>query len=114
MEEVTQHPLIIVFYLDADMMKQADIIQPFAQSINEMLAYKKANALAFFIPTKGEERVECINPVILKEPDMEKVNKIINDIKASFMVDVPVEDKEVTLDTKPCTCEGTGDCNCNK
>lgn len=112
-----KYPLIIVFYLDADMMKVKEIIQPFVESVNHMLKVKDANAMAFFLPTKGEERVECINPVIMKEADMEKVNKIIEDIKYNFSVgvDVGVEDEEITLDTKPCDCgklDGEN-CNCN-
>ena len=111
-----QYPLIIVFYLDADMMKQAEIIKPFAEAVNQMLAHKEANALAFFIPTKGEERVECINPVIMKEADMEKVNKIIEDIQKNFMVDIDVPDQEITLDAKPCDCgkNPDGTCQCKE
>jgi len=116
MEKIEKgYPLIIVFYLDKDMMRQADIIKPFAEAVNQMLAYKEANALAFFIPTEGEERVECINPVIIKEADMEAINKIVEDIKKNFMVDIPVEDKEITLDEKPCECGKSpdGTCKCN-
>lgn len=113
MEKVTQHPLIIVFYLNTDMMKQANIIQPFAESVNQMLMHKEANALAFFIPTEGEERIECINPVVMKEEDMTKVYKIIEDLQASFLVDIPVSDEEITIDSS-CACQGTGECQCIK
>lgn len=114
MEKVKQHPLVIVFYLDADTMKMPEIIKPFAEAVNQMLMHKDANALAFFIPTKGEEIVECINPVVMKEADMEKVNKIIEDLKASFLVDIDVADEEVVLDEKPCVCKDGGECNCEK
>ncbi len=107
-----EHPLIIVFYLDADMMKQRELIQQFAESIDIMLQRREANAMAFFIPTKGEERIECINPILVKEPEMERINKILEDIKANFLVDIPVEDNEVTLDSKPCVCKDGGECNC--
>ena len=112
MNEVKQHPLVIVFYLDAETMKMREIIRPFAESVNQMLAYKDTNALAFFIPTKGEERVECINPVVYKEEDMSSIYKIIDDLKASFLVDIPVADQEVILDKKECTCDDEGTCNC--
>jgi hypothetical protein len=108
-----EHPLIIVFYLDRTMMMQRDIIKPFAKSVNQMLLQKEANALAFFIPTDGEERVECINPVIIKEADMDNVMKIIEDLKKNFMVDIDVPDQEITLDEKPCVCKDGGECNCN-
>jgi len=111
-----KYPLVIVFYLDADMMKIKEIIQPFVESVNHMLKVKDANAMAFFLPTKGEERVECINPVIMKEADMEKVNKIIEDIKYNFSVgvDVGIDEEEISLDSKPCDCGNNpdGECNC--
>ena len=112
MEEMKQHPLVIVFYLDEDMMRQPEIITPFAESVNSMLAHKEANALAFFIPTKGEERVECINPVIMSEPDMVRVNTMIEDIKRSFSVGVEMNIPEIEIrpDQNDCTCDG--ECNC--
>ena len=117
MEEVTQHPLVIVFYLDSEMMRNRDIIQPFAESVNQMLMVKKANALAFFIPTEGEERVECINPVSLAPADMEKIYAILEDIKTSFVVPIDVPDTDIIPDEKPeCTCDGESDeiCSCGK
>jgi hypothetical protein len=109
-----EYPLIIVFYLDAELMKTPEIIKPFAESVNHMLAVKNANALAFFIPTKGEERVECINPVIVNEADMDKINILIEDIKKNFSInaDVNVKDEEITLDSKPCECGKNPDGNC--
>jgi len=110
------HPLIIVFYLDAELMANPKIIKPFADSVNDALANRKANAIAFFIPTKGEERVECINPVMVKEADMAEINKMVEDIKASFSVgaDINVPDEEITLDEKPCDCgeNQDGKCKC--
>ncbi len=114
-----QHPLIIVFYLDEEMMKMQEIIQPFAESINNMLAHKNANALAFFIPTKGEERVECINPTVVAEADMVKINEMVEDIKTSFAInmDLGLEEDEVEVETegKPCDCGNNPgkDCKCD-
>lgn len=111
-----EHPLIIVFYLDVELMKTPEIIKPFVESVNQMLAIKEANALAFFIPTSGEERVECINPVIVNEADMDKINKIIEDIKINFSInaDIDVKDEEITLDAKACECSNNpeGKCEC--
>jgi hypothetical protein len=108
------HPLIVVFYLDADMMMNKEIIQPFAESVNYMIEEKNVNMMAFFLPTKGEERVECINPVMLSEPDMEKVQQMIKDIQEQFSVgvDIDMEDVEIELDNEPCDCGGN--CNCGK
>ena len=110
------YPLIIVFYLYEDMMRQPDIIQPFAESVNHLLQAKNANAMAFFIPTKDNERVECINPMMVKEADMDKINQMVQDIKKSFSVgaDINIPDEEITLDEKPCDCgkNPDGSCKC--
>lgn len=118
MENYTQ-PLVLVFYLDAELMKNPQIIKPFAESVDKMLAIKNANALAFFLPTNGEERVECINPVMLKEPDMERVNKLIEDIKHQFSIgvdiDVDIDEIEIEEEPKPCDCGNNpnGNCKCD-
>jgi hypothetical protein len=84
MNENNNYPLLIVFYLDREMMMNPDIIKPFADSVNDALTQRKANAMAFFLPTDGDERVECINPIQVKETDMEKINQMVEDIKKNF------------------------------
>ena len=84
MSKTKQHPLVLVFYLDREMMQNQEIIKAFAESVNEMISVKKLNALAFFLPTDGEERVECINPVIAPKEEMERITKIIDDIQNKF------------------------------
>jgi len=108
-----QYPLIIVFYLDAELMKEQQVINRFAESINMMLVSKEANAIALFLPTKGEERVECINPVIMAEADMVKINQMVEDIKKSFDIGASIDlpDEEITIDDNSCTCNGA-DCEC--
>jgi hypothetical protein len=110
------HPLILVFYLDAEMMQNREIIQPFAESVNYMIEQKNANMMAFFLPTTGEERLECINPVTLSEPDMEKVQQMIKDIQEQFSVgiDLDIEDEEIELENKPCECGGNCKCESNE
>jgi len=76
------YPLIIVMYLDREMMMNPDIVKPFADSVNDALAQRKANAMAFFLPTDGEERIECISHV--PEHLEQDVEKLINDIKNNF------------------------------
>lgn len=101
MEETKQHPLVIVFYLDREMMKQREILQPFASSINQMINQKKLNAIAFFLPTDGEERVECINPVVVPKVEMDKIQKILDNIQNQFAVNYKFEnipDEDIILD----------------
>lgn len=79
-----QHPLILVFYLDRDLMQNKEIMVPVADHIDRTLAARDSNAIAFFIPTDGEERIECINPVVMEEVEMAKIHKIVDDLKKNF------------------------------
>jgi hypothetical protein len=98
------------------MMQNKEIIQPFAESVNYMIEEKNANMMAFFIPTKGEERVECINPIMLSEPDMNKVQQMIKDIQEQFSVgvDMDIMGEEIGVDNKPCECGGNCKCDENE
>jgi hypothetical protein len=91
MSDNTNYPLIIVFYIDREMMSNAQAIQPFANSVNDILASKNANAIAFFVPTDGEDRVECINPLQVEKADMVKINKMVEDIKTQFSIGTDID-----------------------
>jgi hypothetical protein len=98
------YPLILVFYLDREVMMQGEIIRAFADSVNNAIAQREANCMAFFLPTDGEERIECINPVMMHDADMEKVNQMIQDLASNFDVGQGAdlgkdsEENEVELD----------------
>ena len=81
------YPLVIVFYLNKEMMANPQIINPYVNSINYIIEQKEANAIALFMPTDGEDRVEVLNPVLLHESKEEEYKKLIADIKSKF--DIP-------------------------
>lgn len=82
--ENTNSPLILVFYLDRELMSNKDIMIPFSDHINRTIHEKDANIIAFFLPTDGEERITCINPIQVAPADMEKINKIVEDLTKNF------------------------------
>lgn len=84
MSENKEYPLIVVFYLDRDMMSNPEIIKPFAESVNVLIEQKKANMMAFFLPTDGEERVELLNPKVIEPIEMDRINNIVNDLIKHF------------------------------
>lgn len=81
------NPLILVFYLDKGLMSNKDIIVPFTESVNNLLSDRKINAVAFFLPTETNERIECINPVTIPENEMVRVNKILKDLEKTYSLD---------------------------
>jgi hypothetical protein len=86
------YPLILVFYLDRDMMGNHDIIVPFTEQVNNMITATNTKAMAFFLPTDGEERLECINPIQLAEADMSRVNSIVEDLVKGFDIGQGADD----------------------
>lgn len=81
-----QYPLILALYYDRSLMDAPEILHGMAEGINRQLAAKEANAMAFFLPTDGEERIECINPIQVEETEMSRINEIVEDIAKHYDV----------------------------
>ena len=94
MSETKQHPLVIVFYLDRQLMSNSEIMVPFTEAIDQIIKQKDFNALALFMPTDGEERVECINPVVTPKIEMDKIYRMIDDISKQFGLGEDIKDEE--------------------
>ena len=86
------YPLIIVFYLDREMMANHEILNAITTQVNNAILTREANAIAFFLPTDDGERIECINPTIIKEADMEKINQMVEEIATNFDVGQGADD----------------------
>lgn len=81
--ENTKYPLITVFYIDKTYLTNS-FLTSYSTMVNDIIMEKDANVLAFFVPTDGESRIECINPIMVKEADMERINKIVEDLAKNF------------------------------
>lgn len=77
------YPLMLVFYMDRELFG-TEAMAYIADGINTALSAKEANAMAFFVPTDGEERIECVNPIMVEEADMVEINRMVQDIAKSF------------------------------
>lgn len=86
MSEINKsYPLILVFYLDRELLSNRAIATGFAEHVDKMIAMREANAMAFFLPTDGEERVECINPVQIEPTKMAKIMRMVDNIAENFL-----------------------------
>jgi len=80
----SKHPLVLVFYLCRELLQNQQIATEFTNSVDMMIKQKGYNVMAFFLPTDGEERIECINPIQLQETDMERVNTLLSELTKAF------------------------------
>jgi len=78
------NPLILVAYMDRELCSNKQIMGILNTNMNNLIAEKGANIISLVIPTDGEERMECINPILLEKSDMDRVNKLIGDIQRHF------------------------------
>ena len=79
-----EQPLILVFYMDEMTLSQTEVMEIITENIKAALEAKGVNAVTFFVPTNDKERVECINPVIATDEQIERINTMIGDIEKSF------------------------------
>jgi hypothetical protein len=80
----SKYPLVLVFYLCRELLQNEQIATEFTDSVDLMIKKKGYNVMAFFLPTDGEERIECINPIQLQETDMEHVNTVLSELTKAF------------------------------
>jgi len=94
--EPQTNPMVLVFYMDRQLFVpeggQPPMIQYLSQTIDQVFEKKNMNAVAFFLPTDTEERIECINPAIVPADAMEKINKMVKDIQDQFSVGGKLEE----------------------
>lgn len=86
MENKTEHPLILVFYIDREMIMNKELMGSFVNSVDMAIKQKNDNIRAFFMPTDTEERLECINPTIATEEQNQKIDKLIKELENEFDV----------------------------
>jgi hypothetical protein len=85
-------PLVLVFYLDRELMANKQIMSQFAKYVNDTIAEREANAMAFFLPTDGSERIECINPLIATPEEKTRITTLIDEISKSFDIGQGADD----------------------
>lgn len=83
-ETKSEYPLILIFYLDRELMQEESIMDEFRLSINEDIERRGANIMAYVMPTDGIERIECINPLIATDEEKMSIKDLIADISKKF------------------------------
>jgi len=82
------HPIVLAFYLNREMLSKTQLTQEYVNSVNEMIAKKEYNVMAFFMPTDGDDRLECLNPLLMTEELKQEVYPILEDIQKSFDINL--------------------------
>jgi hypothetical protein len=85
MEKYNETPLILVFYFENEIMQNTEIRTEIINSINRTIKDKNANIISFVLPTNEKPKIECINPVIATEEQIEKINDLIKDIEQKYL-----------------------------
>lgn len=82
-------PLILVFYLDETNFVQQEMMKSYSENVKRYFDDNGDNVRLFFIPTKGHEKIECINPVYLTDrSDIDKLNDLTSKLEEMFQVGV--------------------------
>ena len=82
-------PLILVFYLHESNFVNQEAIKLYSENVKNYFDENGDNVRLFFMPTSGEERITCINPVYITEKtEIEKLNKLTEEVEKLFQVGV--------------------------
>tara|TARA_R110000824_G_scaffold28858_4_gene96529 strand:- start:273 stop:746 length:474 start_codon:yes stop_codon:yes gene_type:complete len=82
-----ENPLFLIFYLNSEMFSSKGIVQAYGDNVKKYLDNKGDNIRLFFMPTKGEERIECINPVFIEDQtEFKKLEKLVEELEKQFQL----------------------------
>jgi len=82
-------PLILVFYLDKNLFSNREMIATYGENVRQYLENKGDDVRLFFLPTEGEEKISCINPVYIDEQkDFDRLQDLIEDLTNKFQIGV--------------------------
>ena len=85
----TDDPLILVFYLDGGVFAEQEMLKVYSENVKEYFDENGDNVRLFFMPTTGEERIECINPTYLTDKtEIDKLNELTEKLEEMFQVGV--------------------------
>jgi hypothetical protein len=75
--------LILVHYIDTGNMDMSDI-PGFIQEIARKMSSEKDEHISYFVPIRGETRIECINPKLVDENEFQFHLERLNRAKEEF------------------------------
>jgi len=88
-EDPTDSPLILVFYLDKSTFGERELIKSYGENVKRYLDEKGDNVRLFFMPTEGEERIVCINPIYIEDKkEFEKLDNLVHQLEEQFQIGI--------------------------
>ena len=80
-------PLILVFYLERSIFSNREMVATYGENVRQYLENKGDDVRLFFLPTDGEEKITCVNPVYIDEQkDFDRLNDLIEDLTNKFQI----------------------------
>tara|TARA_B100001287_G_scaffold276827_1_gene289826 strand:+ start:3514 stop:3978 length:465 start_codon:yes stop_codon:yes gene_type:complete len=81
-EDPIEKPLFLVFYLSRDLFTNKELVAAYGENVKKYLDEKGDNVRLFFMPTDGEEKIECINPLYINSrKEYNKIDNLINELE---------------------------------
>lgn len=85
-EDPVDKPLFLVFYLSRDLFTNKQLVAAYGDNVKKYLDEKGDNVRLFFMPTDGEEKIVCINPLYIETKDeYDKINTLIEELESQLV-----------------------------
>jgi len=66
-----------------------DAIRSYGENVRQYMENNGDDVRLFFLPTKEQEKIMCINPVYIEdETEFEKLNNLVGDLTEKFQIGV--------------------------
>ena len=85
-EDPVEKPLFLVFYLSRDLFSDKKLVAAYGENVKTYLHQRGDNVRLFFMPTDSEEKIECINPLYIKDKDeFSKIDNLIKELESQLI-----------------------------
>lgn len=87
-EDPSDKPLYLVFYLSRDLFSNKQLVAAYGENVKRYLDENGDNVRLFFMPTDGEEKIVCINPLYIEdEEEYNKIDSLVKQLEKQFDVE---------------------------
>lgn len=86
----TKDGVILVFYIDRELYNNKEILSQYSQGVTKGLEQIGLKGMMFFLPTDGEEHIDCINPKFVDAKVFNETKEKLH--KLSMKLDIELKD----------------------
>jgi hypothetical protein len=86
--EESKDGIILVFYMDREMYENKELLNEYSQGVMKGMERIGLKGMFFFLPTDGEERIDCVNPKLVDAKAFEETKEKLQRLSMALDIEL--------------------------